>query len=45
MTRQSAYRLRDRAPKVAEGCVLAQAAGRARRKGKRAQGDASGMAR
>jgi molybdenum-dependent DNA-binding transcriptional regulator ModE len=45
MTRQSAYRLRDRAPKVAEGWVLAQTAGRARRKGKRAQGDASGMAR
>src|SRR5688500_4363569 len=33
MTRQSAYRLRDRIPVVAEGWARAQAIGRARRRG------------
>lgn len=33
MTRQSAYRLRDRVPVVAEGWARAQAIGRARRRG------------
>ena len=33
MTRQSAYRLRQRIPVVAEGWVRAQAIGRARRRG------------
>jgi hypothetical protein len=33
MTRQSAYRLRDRVPVVAEGWPRAQAIGRARRAG------------
>ncbi|MBO9498003.1 MAG: LysR family transcriptional regulator [Novosphingobium sp.] len=49
MTRQSAYRLRDRVPQVAEIWPRAQAAGRARRCGKAAlsaaQGDTSGAAR
>lgn len=54
MTRQSAYRLRDRVPQVAEIWPRAQAAGRARRnlRGKEgkatlspAQGDTSGSAR
>jgi hypothetical protein len=43
MTRQSAYRLRDRVPVVAEGWARAQAIGRARRRGQvnasRRQGD------
>jgi len=34
MTRQSAYRLRDRVPQVAEVWAQAQAVGRARRRGK-----------
>ena len=33
MTRQSAYKLKDRVPVVAEGWVRAQAIGRARRRG------------
>ena len=33
MTRQSAYRLRERVPVVAEGWARAQAIGRARRRG------------
>jgi hypothetical protein len=33
MTRQSAYRLRDRVPIVAEGWARARAIGRARRRG------------
>ena len=49
MTRQSAYKLRDRVPVVAEGWARAQALGRARRQGKAtvsyAQGDTSGEAR
>lgn len=49
MTRQSAYRLRARAPLLAEGWERAQALGRARRRGKvplpPAQGDSSGAAR
>lgn len=49
MTRQSAYRLRDRVPQVAEVWTRAQAAGRARRRGKAtglaAQGDTPGLAR
>jgi hypothetical protein len=52
MTRQSAYRLRDRVPVVAEGWARAQAIGRARRRGEPAkvspyapQGDAFGEAR
>lgn len=49
MTRQSAYRLRDRIPQVAEVWPRAQAAGQARRRGKvtlpPAQGDTSGAAR
>jgi hypothetical protein len=49
MTRQSAYRLRDRVPQVAEVWAFAQAAGRAPRRGKAtvspAQGDTSGSAR
>jgi len=48
MTRQSAYRLRERVPIVAEGWARAQAIGRARR-GKAtvppAQGDTLGEAR
>ena len=43
MTRQSAYRLRDRVPQVAEVWARAQAIGRERRRGKftvsRSQGD------
>ena len=52
MTRQSAYRLKQRIPVVAEGWARAQAIGRARRRGELAelspcppQGDASGAAR
>ena len=57
MTRQSAYRLRDRVPQVAEVWSRAQAAGRARQRGKpvpsgdegatglAAQGDTPGLAR
>jgi hypothetical protein len=52
MTRQSAYKLRDRVPVVAEGWARAQALGRERRRsgrGKatlsRLQGDTSGIAR
>ncbi len=49
MTRQSAYRLRDRVPQVAEVWPRAQAIGRARRLGKAtvsaAQGDTSVGAR
>ena len=49
MTRQSAYRLRDRVPQVAEIWPRAQALGRERRRGKAAvlpaQGDTSGIAR
>jgi hypothetical protein len=52
MTRQSAYRLRQRVSVVAEGWARAQAIGRARRRGERVnpslcapQGDTSGEAR
>jgi hypothetical protein len=49
MTRQSAYRLRDRVPQVADVWVRAQAVGRARRRGKvtvsPTQGDTSRGAR
>lgn len=50
MTRQSAYKLRDRVPVIAEGWARAQALGRARRLGLRVtahspQGDALGRAR
>lgn len=52
MTRQSAYKLRERVPVVAQGWAQAQAIGRARRRsagGKAtvlpAQGDGSGEAR
>ena len=52
MTRQSAYRLRQRIPVVAEGWVRAQAMGRARRSGEvpdprlaAPQGDTSRAAR
>jgi len=49
MTRQSAYRLRDRVPQVADVWPRAQALGRERRRGKAtvlpAQGGASEIAR
>ena len=51
MTRQSAYKLRDRVPVVAEGWARAQAIGRKRRRAgakatqSRPQGDTSGAAR
>ncbi len=49
MTRQSAYKLKDRVPQVAEVWARAQAAGRERRRGKATvrptQGDAFDAAR